>query len=96
MEGEESREERLRKAAEQMLGAITSREATGHFIRAGTEIILGLDTIAQNAPVPDDVKERYVSLRDSFLLMVRDHIDEDLIRQGRRPGEKKLQRIEFD
>lgn len=96
MEGDGSTEERIKKAAEQMLSAVTSKEATGHFIRAGTEIVLGIDAIAQRSPVPQNVRDQYASIRDSIFSMIKDQIDEDLFKQGRRPGEKKLQKIEFD
>lgn len=53
----ECQDDRSMDFAKQLVGAMTSREAQRHFIRAGVELAMGVESIVRNLPMPDQVKK---------------------------------------
>jgi len=104
-EQEELRERKLRRDAERMAEAMFSAETRGHLVRAGTELVLALDSMVPRDMVPPAVKEHYLAAKRETILLLKALLDaqlgmvEDLEKPVERPAdevEPGLRKIELD
>ncbi|MDH7509340.1 MAG: hypothetical protein QHH00_08115 [Methanomassiliicoccales archaeon] len=58
--------------------SIFSREASEHLVRAGTEILLALDSMIPESKFPPEARRHYLAAKREFLLMVKSIIDANL------------------
>jgi hypothetical protein len=70
----EGMDESVKKISE----SIFSREARDHLVRAGTEILLALDSMIPASKFPPEARRHYLAAKREFLLMIKSVIDANL------------------
>ncbi|MBI0583117.1 MAG: hypothetical protein ISF22_02700 [Methanomassiliicoccus sp.] len=69
---------RIRIEAEKMSESVFSRETRDHLVRAGTEMILAIDSMIPRDKIPEDVKQHYLAAKRETLLLVRALLDSQI------------------
>lgn len=104
-EQEELRARKMRHDAERMAEAMFSKESRDHLVRAGTELVLAIDSMVPRDMVPPAVKEHYLAAKKETILLLKALLDaqlgmvEDLEKPVERPPdevEPGLRKIELD
>ncbi len=49
-----------------------------HLVRAGTEMVLALDSMIPRDRIPDDVKEHYIAAKRETILLIKSILDAQL------------------
>ncbi|MDI3482683.1 MAG: hypothetical protein PWQ88_554 [Candidatus Methanomethylophilaceae archaeon] len=77
-EKEEQAEMDPKEIAKKFVGAVTDRETQKHFVRAGLELALGMETMLRNMPMPEgarkmaDLSADYINLLIEELCRIND------------------------
>ncbi|MCQ5375884.1 MAG: hypothetical protein NO474_04735 [Methanomassiliicoccales archaeon] len=58
--------------------SIFSKEVHNHLVRAGTEILLALDSMIPESKFPPEARRHYLAAKREFLLMIKSVIDANL------------------
>jgi predicted component of type VI protein secretion system len=75
IEDEAARKRRIKMEAEKLSESVFSKETRDHLVRAGTEIILAVDSMIPRDKIPEDVKEHYLAAKKETLLLVKSLLD---------------------
>ena len=74
-EDEASRQRRIKMEAEKLSEAVFSKETRDHLVRAGTEIILAVDSMIPRDKIPEDVKQHYLAAKKETMLLIKSLLD---------------------
>lgn len=77
-EEERLRKMRVRREAEKLSSMVFTKETRDHLVRAGTEMILAIDSMLPRDLVPPDVKEHYLAAKRETILLVKALLDAQL------------------
>ncbi len=91
-----SSHEKVRKEAEELMRGMLSDEAKQHMIKAGSELLLGLEAMIPESRISEKTRTHYTKMRKEFLLMAKSIIDSRLeIIEGEKASEG-LKKIEVE
>ncbi|MFP4545574.1 MAG: hypothetical protein ACLFPN_01835 [Methanomassiliicoccales archaeon] len=97
---EDKAEEKIEKArgeAEELLRGVVSEEAREHLFKAGSEMLLAMDSVVPHSKVPVDVRRHYLRMKKEFLLMAKSLIDSNLdALEEKGERSERLKKIELD
>jgi predicted component of type VI protein secretion system len=102
VEDEAARKRRIKMEAEKLSESVFSKETRDHLVRAGTEIILAVDSMIPRDKIPEDVKEHYLAAKKETLLLVKSLLDaqvtmvQDLQEKKEAPPEPGPRKIKLD
>lgn len=93
---EELRKRKMRHDAENLSDAVFNKETRDHLVRAGTEIILAVDSMVPRDKIPSDVKKHFLAAKRETLLLFRALLDAQLgmIRDLQKPVERPADEVE--
>ena len=79
-----------------MKEALLSKETTEHIMKAGTELLLALDSVIPESKIPVEARRHYLAAKREFLLMMKSIIDANLravddLQKSESSGLKKIE-----
>ena len=95
-EREALRARKIKADAERMSEAMFSKEARGHLVRAGTEMVLAIDSMLPRDIIPPEVREHYLAAKREAILLMRAILDAQLgmVEDLGKPVEKREDEVE--
>lgn len=77
-DADRSHKRRVRMEAEKLGQMVFTSETRDHLVRAGTEMILAIDSMVPKGLVPPDVKKHYLAAKRETILLVKALLDAQL------------------
>ncbi|MDD1768081.1 MAG: hypothetical protein LUQ27_05915 [Methanomassiliicoccales archaeon] len=86
----------MKEEAKRMKEALLSKETTEHIMKAGTELLLALDSVIPESRIPAEARKHYLAAKKEFLLMMKSVIDANLqaVEDLEKTDSSKLKKID--
>lgn len=86
----------MKEEAKRMKEALLSKETTEHIMKAGTELLLALDSVIPESRIPAEARKHYLAVKKEFLLMMKSVIDANLqaVEDLEKTDSSKLKKID--
>ncbi len=88
----EGRKERIREEAKKLSEMVFSKETTDHLVRAGTEMLMAIDSMIPYDKIPPDVREHYSAAKRETLMLIRALLNAEI--EAKKAGEEKKEHLE--
>jgi hypothetical protein len=88
----------MKEEAKRMKEALLSKETTEHVMKAGTELLLALDSVIPDSRIPAEARKHYLAAKKEFLLMMKSVIDANLqaVNDIEKTDSSKLKKIDVE